>query len=269
VVTDEGNTDEMPTIEVASTEFEAYVGQQNTQVAVESAGGSSGVTIKKFNKNVRCGATDADSVTIEVRSALETFAEPTMQPSRAPSRAPSLSPSISGAAVRSESMRQLFQRSQEEYRASRSIENGISEVGQTERATSRALQAENSSTVTVVLQSIRALNYNVLNPSRRLINCSKYQDTETTFDDVCPGNINVTYSCPALATGYILLDCPERREEPRCTTFNDIADAFVVNDACSVVDFTATSTTCKCAFPPGVSVSWEFSTVMVEVTLGK
>ncbi|KAJ1422230.1 hypothetical protein B484DRAFT_452445, partial [Ochromonadaceae sp. CCMP2298] len=68
-----------------------------------------------------------------------------------------------------------------------------------------------------------------------------------TVNGTCPGGAAYAAQCPAKAEGTVTIDCMGSQLVPRCLVLQ--SGEYEVSSSCILAAYTATTTTCSCAFP--------------------
>ncbi|KAJ1421521.1 hypothetical protein B484DRAFT_452695 [Ochromonadaceae sp. CCMP2298] len=68
-----------------------------------------------------------------------------------------------------------------------------------------------------------------------------------TVNGTCPGGAAYAAQCPVNAEGTVTVTCMGSQLVPQCLVLQ--SGEYEVSSSCSVVEYTATTTTCACSFP--------------------
>ena len=109
---------------------------------------------------------------------------------------------------------------------------------------------DDSITSVIVLQNIEPIDYSSVLEEGSSVSC---EITGSAYSVVgaCSRGSEVTLLCPGDQTGSINYTCPEYRPVPQCTFWSEEVSDFVVNQACTVLNYTSTNTTCSCTSGSG------------------
>ena len=65
----------------------------------------------------------------------------------------------------------------------------------------------------------------------------------------CPSGTRFNVSCPGTLVGYANYSCPAVKSEAACSVWNSVTNKYEQPSYCSVVNYTAWTTTCHCTSP--------------------
>ncbi len=117
----------------------------------------------------------------------------------------------------------------------------------------RRLQSTESSEVptsgsfTITLQNVVDVHYSSRAVNHTLVRCNRLTPSPYAVAVDCPDGLPHSILCPARLTGYFAAECPGFVTVPECRLWT--GEAFEPSPTCSMLDFSASNTTCRCEVP--------------------
>ena len=106
--------------------------------------------------------------------------------------------------------------------------------------------------VTVVLQNRKHIDYYYVPHTTVVHQCYRTRNGAYQISASCPDGSSYDVMCPGTKGSFTVI-CPSHKEVPRCDMWD--GSAFRSNPDCSVLDYSASSTTCKCSSSSATSYS--------------
>ena len=126
---------------------------------------------------------------------------------------------------------------------SSSLNIQITPVSYNSNSNRRALQSSDTGiSLTLTFQNIEEISYDNIPTKNLTLFCNGKVSNRLLS---CPSGLVVNATCPIGKIGIRTVVCPAHQVLPQCTYWN--GTQFIRNPLCSVVEYTAYNTTCKCA----------------------
>lgn len=109
--------------------------------------------------------------------------------------------------------------------------------------------------VTVLLQNRKPIDYDYVPHTTVVHQCYRTRNGAYTISATCPDRSSYDVLCPGTKGSFTVI-CPSHKEVPRCDMWD--GSAFRFNPDCTVLDYSASSTTCKCSSSSSATSHSEF-----------